>query len=220
MSTWKLLSVLIAPLTAVCCASASSLFDFEEFSVGSYSDLVEMDAGVSASFSQPGFNFSITNDGGMPATWGSRQLLPNTNTISPMIVTFSLTGTSVFIQTGDFGGDGDQVTLEAYSGPNATGSLVDSITLDYPASWSLPGNVLELALAPTVPFLSVRFWGRSDVSGTNSMYWDSLRFNATPEPNGAIVIFIGSSIGIWRFIRRHRADNRTECVCGVAPPGS
>jgi len=128
-------------------AGAAIVFDFEELSEGSYASVVSTKSGVTVTITaQGGGNTLVTNTN--TAVFGTRSLLANP--FSPVIVNFSEAVDDVSFQFGDFNQDAETGFLEAYSGLGATGTLLGTDSVFYPASSDISnGTAATLAAVAT-----------------------------------------------------------------------
>lgn len=112
---------------------------------------------------------------------------------------FSAPLDSVMVSMGDFGVEADNLSLQAYSGPAGTGTLIDSGTGFIPA---LTNWASDTVIVSGTGIRSVRMIGGSN-DVPNSVFYDNITVTLTsiPEP-GASVLAIGCVAGVW--MRRHR----------------
>jgi len=141
---------------------------------------------------------------GVPASWGSRSLDPFFADFSPtaFIADFSIPLASFSIEAGDFTpSDIDFLQIQAYSGPNATGVLLDTFISPLccfsgsPVFEFLSGSVTGSNIA------SVRFIGGSTIF-PNSMYYDNITVDAVPEPASLLLLGTGLAGGVRRWRKR------------------
>lgn len=206
MNNTFMTKLVVASLIAVAGVGTAqaSFFNFETAATGPHANLSFTDAGVTLALSQNAGVFEvqdITGFGG-PASWGVRTLLPETSNPSVMIGNFSQPQAFVGIEAGDFFADTDTITMEAWSGLNGTGILLDTDFIVYPANLGLPGDIASLNVFETVlgSINSVRFFSIG-AGGNSNMYFDNMRTrSAVPEP--ATIAILG--LGIVALVRRRR----------------
>jgi hypothetical protein len=184
--------------------SHAALFNFESEAsspkTGSLASLMMIDGGLTVTISRTsGSAFDVVNDDddfGLPdafpaATWGNQALSPFwAPTLPDMFnANFSMPATFVSIEAGDFGEDIDDIVLQAFSGPNGTGALIDSDTVvGYAGNMNLlgPGDDPVLLSVSGAGIQSIRFVGGSLPTFTNSVYFDNLSVTI-PAP-GALAL--------------------------------
>jgi hypothetical protein len=152
-------------------------------------------SGVTMTLTRPDSAFDIVENSGAqtgkPAGWGARSLDPffaeSSNTA--FIANFSVGIKAFSMEFGDYGGDSDSMTIQAFTGANATGTLLQTLVVPY-----------GIAAFPTIGFgslggpnqaLSVRFIGGS-ASFANSVFVDNITVEAVPEP--ASLLLLGSGL--------------------------
>lgn len=180
---------------------------------GALTSLTMSMSGLSVTITRPGSQFDIVdnsgNQAGKPASYGSRSLDPffDSSSNTPFIANFSQNVTSVSIDMGDYGGDIDNLVLEAYSGANGTGTLLASAT-----GVLIPGGGFDtMTLSVTAPgIMSLRFVGGSP-SFPNSVFYDNLNVTFSPQtsvPEPATMVLLGTGLaGLCGAVRRRRNKN-------------
>jgi hypothetical protein len=209
-------------------------FTFEEFdatrtgtqaAAGGYSSLTSESDGLTMTLRKvqnkttPGnytaaqiFNFDVRSFTPAPSGWGSRSLDPTFNLAANpndddtwWLATFSRPIDSISIEMTDFAPYVDTLAIRAYSGVDASGSLVGSATACFGTPTECPGRpagstgdtpdfaVVSLVLEGA--FRSVLFRA-SDRLNTNGNLVDNI--NATPTgeiPEPAAFVLTGFSVG-------------------------
>jgi hypothetical protein len=202
--------------TAVQAQAALITYDFESAATTSGGALVvlaEAEGGVTMTLTREGgvpFDIADISGFGAPASYGARSLDPfiAEDSATAFIADFSTLISSFTIDAGDFTpSDIDNLLIEAYSGPNATGALL-SVFLSPPCCvigggfQGLTGGVAGANIA------SVRFIGGSNIF-PNSMYYDNITINtieqAVPEPASLLLLGSGLVGGVRRW-RKRRSD--------------
>lgn len=117
---------------------------------------------------------------------------------------------AIFLDAGDFGGDADNLRMEAYLGAGLTGaSTVWQGTL--PGGGNNFGYVsMQLTRSPLEPgFRSFTLRG-GGTEFPNSVYYDNFTFrlSAVPEPNAGILCLLGASLLGMARIRSKRKSTR------------
>jgi len=178
-------------------SAQAGMFDFESLSVGLNENFVQTDSGVTGTFSGTATN--VANMSGLvPATWGTRTLLPGLFTTNHLTVSFSQGLSSVGFEFGDFFADDDVMSLRAFDAGN---NLVGSQDVSYPANLGIPGNVGVIGVSTSGgPIDHIELWDTGG-QGQNSIYVDNMSFvAAVPEP--ATIAAIG--LGLTALLRRRR----------------
>ena len=175
-------------------AASAAVFDFEEQPVtaasscnseGGLTTLVEVDSGLTATVTRAGGALIHVRDLGpsAPFGWGSRTICPTpggSGTESPFIVNFSQPVDTARIDAGEFSNEPiHTATLNAYSGPNGTGTLLDTDSAVVPDDF---GFVSTSVTVFGSQISSITFIGTSDDSATNLLFWDNLVASADTEP--------------------------------------
>ncbi len=135
---------------------ASIIFDFEDQTPTYYPNTMPGPPGAltSLQLTASGLGLTITRQNNlpfdlvydpqlspteMPPSWGNVSLDPFYDTnVGGLIFTFSQPVSNFSIKYGDFNGDSDTATVSAFSGPNATGTLLGSPVTDNYGDQSLP----------------------------------------------------------------------------------
>jgi hypothetical protein len=208
--------VLAALFVAATSAAHAELFDFESTAStstaaghpGAFTSLVQLSGSLSVTFTrQGGGAFDVIDSTGFaafsqffPASFGVHSLDPFTDpgTASAFIANFSAPITSASLSFGDFGGDDDTMTLNAYSGLNGTGTLLAS-SVDAYGVQSFP--LFDTISAKADGIRSLVFIGGS-AGFPNSLYYDNLSVS-TPEP-GSLALFLGMGITATGLLRRRK----------------
>lgn len=130
-------------------------------------------------------DFDVTDNttmGSMPAAWGSRSLAPfvSGGTDDWFVFDFLNTAITEFsVQAGDYGGDADMISWQAYDGLGGTGNLVGSGSMDYGTN-SLPTYLTVFGyFSGNAQSVLVR-GGNSTFP--NSVFIDNFSTQAVPEP--------------------------------------
>ena len=151
----------------------------------------------------------VANTGGQakPASWGLRSLDPFFDpTVGLWVATFSAPISSASIDLGDYGDDFDNLIVQAFAGPNATGGVLATSVDSLPAGGTAFGfKTLSLSAAG---IQSITFGGNGSSAGagfTNSVFADNLIVNAVvPEPS-ALLLVVSALAGLYAAARRrHR----------------
>jgi len=173
---------------------------------GAFTSLSLTQDGITVTISrQNSAAFDLVNNptlsGQMPPSWGNVSLDPFVDsTGGGFIFTFSQPVSNFSIQYGDFDGDSDKASLLAYSGLNATGSVLAS-SLDNYGKRSLP--LFDTISASTAGIESVLITGTSSGTGVaehpdQSIYFDNIvvgtATTSTPEPAS---LFLIAAAGIF-----------------------
>jgi len=211
----------------------TAVFNFESQAINNgLTTLTLVQPGLSVTITRPGAtlpadgaSFGITNittlpGQGIPASFGSRSLSPvgvnlsdDTRVNTPFIANFSLPLSAISIDMGDLASDVDVLRLEAFSGANATGTLLGSST--FTLSPLSNGAFSFSTLSVTAPGInSIRFIGGSQTF-SNSVFYDNLTatFNLTtptaPIPEPATLLLLGTGLaGTAARLRRRRKAER------------
>lgn len=199
---------------------AFSLYNFESLAMtsgavighpGAYTSVSQTDDGLTLMIyrsSQDGFdiydNASIEQFSAyFPLQWHSRCLDPFVDaTLDDWFVgNFSQGVRAVEIEMTDFGGDGDTLQMDVWSGLDGTGNLLASRTLDWAASQSSPNWGAVGWNGPNSSARSITFRGGS-VDFPNSMYIDNIAaLKVVPEPAGIATL----AVGLAAVLRRRKA---------------
>lgn len=218
----------------------TAVFNFENQAINNgLTTLTLVQSGLSVTITRPGAtppttppaagaSFGITNittlpnpsGQGFPASFGSRSLSPvsvnlsdDTRVNTPFVANFSLPLSAISIDLGDLGFDVDVLRLEAFSGANATGTLLDVSTFTLSP---LSNDAFSFStLSVTAPGInSIRFIGGSQTF-PNSVFYDNLTatFNLTtptaPIPEPATLLLLGTGLaGTAARLRRRRKAER------------
>jgi hypothetical protein len=150
----------------------------------------------------------------IPPSWGNVSLDPfYDTTVGGLIFTFSRPVSNFSIEYGDFNGDSDTATLSAFSGPNATGTLLGTpITDDY-GDQSLP--VFDTLSTSANGIDSVLITGTSATPSRSiaqhseiSLYFDNVVVDvaSTPEPSSLVLsTTVGVLISLCILYKRRRS---------------
>ena len=207
-------------------ASAASadiiLFDFESepvdgISNGNLTELTVLDAasGLSVEISRSsGVGFDVLNgpavpdtDNSYPASFGDQALSPFANFTESdfFVANFSSNVISVSIDAGDFAEDPDTITLQAFSGLNGTGTIVDTDVTSFTGNLTLsgngdPNNDPVTASVSGEGIQSITFVGFGGSDFPNSVFFDNLRVSTAPipEPGSATLLLLSASSLIVR----------------------
>jgi hypothetical protein len=198
--------------TAVQAQAALITYDFEGEAAttdGALTVLVLTEGGVTMTLDRElDAVFDVSNISGRPASYGNRSLDPffMEESATAFIADFSTLISSFSLDAGDFtNSDIDFLRIEAYSGANATGVLVDVFVSPPCCAFGggfqgLSGGVAGANIA------SVRFIGGSFFF-PNSMYYDNITINTIDEqvvPEPASLLLLGSGLvgGVRRWRKR------------------
>lgn len=192
-------------LVAACLAASglahSALFDFEgEAYTNTLRGFSMTDSGLTATFLDPGADSRISDAStfGAPAGWATHSFLPAVFSSNHQIINFSAALNGWSIEGGDLGSEDDLVHARAWTGLNATGSIVASDDVAYDASRSLP-DFITTVLASGTGFLSVELW-EDGQSGQNDFYFDNMVARPIPEPATLVAL----TVGLTAALRRRR----------------
>ena len=200
--------------TAVQAQAAPIIYDFEGEAAtagGALTVLVLTEGGLTMTLErEAGIPFDIfdLSPYGAPASWGSRSLNPffaeDSNTW--FVANFSSLIASFTIEAGDFGpSDVDFLQIEAYSGPNATGVLLDSF-LSPLCCFAGPNFEFITGGVAAADIASVRFIGGDGGNFfPNSMSYDNITADPVPEPASLLLLGAGLAGGVRRW-RKRRSD--------------
>ena len=177
----KLAITTLVLIGAVAAANAFT-YDFESPAEGTYTNLVVSAPGQSLTISRA-VGFGIVDDASItrnfPESWGERALSGFVGSSpTPIRITFSNVVDSAWIEIGDFGGDQDLLTFQAFDSSN---NVLGTQTFTWNGDIELDNGGVELGVvADGIKYIEVK--GLS--GGTNnSVYFDNLRYNeAVPEP--------------------------------------
>jgi hypothetical protein len=204
MSFGRFSAVIAASSLALAIGSSAQaaplLFDFEELSTGSFTSLLMTRSGYNVSVSRTsGINIDINDISGAspPAGWGSRTLSPvsSTTTNDGFLFDISAPVQLVSIETADFFQDSDIVSLTAYDSPGGTGTVLDSMTINW-GNQGPPAVALLTTSSPSIRSVVAR--GGSSFA-PNSMYWDNLTIDPVPGP--LPIMGAGVAFGFSRKLR-------------------
>ncbi|MBL8040610.1 MAG: PEP-CTERM sorting domain-containing protein [Chthonomonas sp.] len=144
---------------------------------------------------------TLGNAGLLPASWGRGCFDPFAReTVNDYMQAEFLSATygSVSIDFGDFGGDIDNIVLEAWS--SVGGSLLATATYNnYNFATVTPLTSVTVTVTSNSPIGMVRFRG-GDANFPNSMYMDNIVAGPVPEP----ATFVALGGGIALLARRKR----------------
>jgi hypothetical protein len=193
---------------------------------GAYTSLSFTLNGLTADITRPGGRFDLvqntyfdaTRDQTKPAGWGQKSLDPfsQETQATPFVVNFSLPVTFVSIKMGDYGEDmGDVLLLSAFSGANASGSLLASASNTLPnGGTAFDKRTLQVSAAG---INSISFIGGTQYF-PNSVFYDNITVTFTgggggatgeeppgniPEPSALTLVAIGLA-GLLTVARRNR----------------
>lgn len=209
--------VVLIAVAIVGTSQGAILFDFESLTPtslprnGAHTLLPMTQGGLTVTLSRTtGTAFDVVantgSQAGKPAAWGSNSLdpffaLPGADAF---LADFSMPLTSLSIEFGDYGPSDDDspVTLTAYSGLGASGSVVGADSQIWGANAGFP-SFGTASVSPRMPFRSVLF--TSGGQFTNSLFWDNMVVTTgsiIPAP-GAVMLG-GIGMGLVGWLRRRR----------------
>jgi hypothetical protein len=202
--------VLGAVCTLAGSASADLLFDLENQPTSSppsgngvLTSLTLTGGGLTIDVTRPGSTFDIvdlTSFSG-PIQFGRRTLSPfaTETSATPFVFNFSHAIAGFGFSFGDFGADSDVLTLNVYSGPNGTGSLLGTVSDNYGTKTIGSGQIDAVSIGAAGINSAVFIGGSTDFP--NSLYYDNFLVNPVPEPLGAVTLLIGlvGAAGISRL---------------------
>jgi len=230
MKKYALSIILLLIFSSSVCADPI-VFDFEDQTAtfitppgsrtGALSTLTMTESGLSVTItreSEGKFDL-VSNTGNQddkPTEFGSISLDPffQETLNTAFILNFSSPITSFSVQMGDYGstgGDSDNAILvQAYSGLNATGSLLDSDSGAYGyGGFYTPDpsdDIITLQVGAS-GINSIRMIGGSTITPfPNSMFYDNLTVDTTtPVPEPSTMLLLGSGLlGLWGFRKKFK----------------
>lgn len=192
---------------------------------GAYSSLSFTLSGLTINITRPGGKFDLvqntyfdaTRDQTKPSAWGTKSLDPfsQQTQATPFVVNFSLPVDSVSIMMGDYGDDGsDALVLKAFSGLNASGTLLTSAADSLPTSGS---SFTKTLIVSASGIQSISFIGGTQYF-PNSVFYDNITVTFTgggggttgeeppgniPEPSALSLVALGLA-GLLSVARRKR----------------
>lgn len=185
--------------------AGAQTFDFES-SVGG-TTIVVTDSGLTVTlYRADGGSIGAFGPIG-PASWGMVTLLAYPTTIPGIIADFSAPVSFASIQSGDYNADDDLIEMTAYAGLGATGAVLDTDSVVYPAVKDIGSGDSDVVT------LSVSAAGIQSVLFTetnafpDSVYWDNLVVTAAPvvpEP-GTLALLAGLGLPALALLRRRKA---------------
>lgn len=204
-------TLLASAVPSMALYASNVVFDFEAqaltgFNDGALTSLTLAKPELSMTITRPGgpnqFDIYDVNDIGnptLPTEWGVRSISPwFSNDGTAFVANFSVPIQSISIDMGDFGGDADDLFIEAYTGFDAIGALLDVSVTQLPGG---DGDWTEATLTvatPTAQIKSIRFMGGDDDFDTpfgtfvvpNSVYYDNFSV-VIPEPSSLALLGLG-----------------------------
>lgn len=200
-------------------AHAQTVFDFEdepftfnppEDRPGALSSLVMTKGGITITITrQSGVAFDLVQNippQAKPASWGNISLDPFFNIANGNIfrATFSVPVSFVSIDAGDYGADTDNFLLEAFSGPNSTGTLLDSDTFVLEPDGT--NFTFDTGSVSAEGIRSIQFVGGS-TDAPHSMFYDNITVLtgplSAPEPGTLALLSVG--VGMSGFLLRRKS---------------
>lgn len=197
--------VMVAALSSF---SFGQLFDFESVATtpafaGGYTTLSMVSGGQTLVITREGGSAFdvIENTGGQagkPASWGRNSLAPFFDVPGgSFVLDFSMGITFFTVETGDYGGDSDDILLEAWTGAGGTGTLLGTAGGSYGAS----SFTTVLTPGGFIPGTAMSIIMRGGSAGfKESMFYDNITVESVPEPATFAVL----GIGALALLRRKR----------------
>ena len=215
---------LVVGVLAGAASADSVLFDFESEPVDGVTDgnLTELNifdsgSGLSVDISRSsGVGFDVINDTAVdsrnsyPPSFGDQALSPffEFATEDFFVANFSSVVSAVSIDAGDFAEDPDTITLQAFTGLNGTGSIVETDIQSFTGNLTLSGNgdpandPVTLSVAGQ-DIRSITFVGFGGSQFPNSVFFDNLTVStAVPEPATGTFLMLLSVTSL--LVRRKR----------------
>ncbi len=194
-------------------AHATVVFDFEDqpntgFDNGALTSLTLDGDVLQLTITRPGdpnqfdvYDVTEIENPTFPASWGVRSLSPwFSNDGTAFVGTFDRPVMSVALDMGDFGGDPDDLLLQAFDGVDATGTLLTEASFQLPEAFgSADFTEARLSVDAGAPLIqSIRFIGGTESWETplgtfevpNSVYYDNIAV-VIPEPSTALLLSLG-----------------------------
>lgn len=156
---------------------------------------------------------NTSNQSGKPTSYGTKSLDPFYNISSGndayFIGNFSTAVDSISLDFGDYGGDADTVTLNAYSGADGTGTLLASVSASVPGNSTFNFTTNSLALTAG-GIESFTLASTSSNNLPNSLFYDNITVEqaGVPEP-GSLALFASFGLIGAGFLARRRKQART-----------
>lgn len=181
---------------------------------GAYTSLVLNNSGLTMTITrESGARFDVVDAtvANWPPSFQTRALDPFFDTsASAFVANFSQTLSGFSLEFGDFDGDGDLLTLNAFSGLNGTGALLGTVSIFWNDDFGAGDPAAVAALTGLSGIQSVTFIGGS--SGfPNSLYYDNfiatLDAQGMPEGGNGLMLLglgLGAVLGIRYFIPLRR----------------
>jgi PEP-CTERM motif len=195
------LTIALLPATA---QAAPILFDLEgETAVTGLTTLALSSGGVTMTITREGgATFGVQQPFSFPPAFGTRVLSPFLGTAGSFAFLVNLSAPTYFfgLDFGDLVDDDDFVTLQAFSGPNQTGTLLETKTFPYPGK--LFPSFESISIGGPTPALSLRFFAAAPVP--NTVYFDNFRLSTTPIPEPASLLLLASGLAAVAFRRRRQ----------------
>jgi hypothetical protein len=199
--------------------AVAASYDFESqptTSGGALSSLSLTDSGLTITITRGrGVHFDIRDLSGLsgPPSFGSRTLDPfQPGDFAPgnqFIGDFSSALTSFSIQFGDYDADDDTFVLTAWSGAGGTGTIIDTMSIFWPAGNTFPDDV-GTGTVSGAGIMSVTWTGLGAFN--NSLFYDNLVASTAAVPDGGTTaMLLGLSISsllLFQRIARSRQHSR------------